>query len=71
MSMCDVHIAHRHHVVDLLDTEPVQHVGHERLETHVLDARDEFRRFEVLVGGVTATLAQVVDQVPKSRLSDA
>lgn len=59
-----VHVTHRNHVVDFLDTEPVQDVGHECLEAHVLDTRDELCRFEVLVGGVTTPLPQVVDKVP-------
>ena len=60
----NAHVTHRHHVVDLLDAEPVKDVGHERLETHVLDAGDKLGRLEVLVGRVTTTLAQIVNEVP-------
>lgn len=57
------HIAHGDHVVDLLDTKPVEDVGHESLETHVLHASDELRRREVLVGGVATAFAEVVHEV--------
>ena len=57
------HVAHRHHVVDLLDPKPVQDVRHERLEAHVLHACNELRRLEVLVRGVASALTKVVHQV--------
>lgn len=60
----NLHVAHRHHVVDLLDTQPVQNVGHERLESHVLHTGDELSRLEVLVSGVTTTFAEVVHEIP-------
>lgn len=41
----------------------MEDVGHERLEAHILDAGDELGGLEVLVGGVAATLAEVVDEV--------
>ena len=46
------------------DAEPVQHVGHQLLEAHVLHAGDAFGAGEVLGGGVAAllALAGVVDQ---------
>lgn len=58
------HIAHRHHVVDLRDTEPVQDVGHERLEAHVLHASNDLCRLEVLVRRITTALAKIVHKVP-------
>ena len=58
------HVAHRHHVVDLLDPKPVQDVGHERLEAHVLHASDKLGRLEILIGRIAATLAQVVYKIP-------
>ena len=57
------HIAHRNHVVDLPDAQPVQDVRHERLEAHVLHACNQFRCTEVLVRRVAAALAEVVDQI--------
>ena len=65
----DAHVAHRDHIVDLRDAEPVQDVGHERLEAHVLHACDELRGLEVLVRGVAAALAQVVHEVPGAPVS--
>lgn len=59
----DVHIAHRNHVVDFRDTQPVQDIGHERLEAHILHTRDELRRLEVLVGRVAAAFTEVVHEV--------
>lgn len=58
-----LHIAHAHHAVNLLDPQPVQDVRHERLEAHVLDARDELRALEILVRAVAAALAQVVHEI--------
>lgn len=49
------HIAHRNHVVDLLDSQPMQDVGHECLEPHILDTSDELGRLEVSISAVTAT----------------
>ena len=59
-----LHVAHRHQAVDLADAQPVQHVGHQLLEAHVLHAGHAFGAGEVLVGGVAAhlALAGVVDQ---------
>jgi hypothetical protein len=51
-------------VVNLLDAEPVQDIGHESLEAHVFDTGDELRGLEILVRAVTSTLAEVVDEVP-------
>ena len=55
------HIAHADHVVDLLDAEPVQDVGHEGLETHVFDSGDDFSATEVFIGAVTTAFSEVVD----------
>jgi hypothetical protein len=57
------HVTHGDHMVDFGDAEPVQDVRHERLEAHVLDASDELGRLEVLVGRVSSTLTQVVDEI--------
>src|SRR5688572_12829399 len=57
-------VAHADEAMDLADAEPVQHVGHQFLEAHVLHAGDAFGAQEVLVGAVAAELALacVVDQ---------
>jgi hypothetical protein len=57
------HIAHRNHIVDLLDAQPVQDVRHEHLKAHVLHARNQFCCTEVLVRRVAAAFAEVVDQI--------
>ena len=65
-----LHITHRDHVVDFLDTEPMQHVRHQRLETHILDSGNEFRRLEVLVCRVTAAFTEVIHEVPDRFILD-
>ena len=35
------HITHGYHIIYLLDTEPMQYIRHQGLETHVLDTCDE------------------------------
>src|SRR5919201_351291 len=52
-----LHVRHRDQPVDLADAEPVQHVGHQLLEPHVLDAGDALGAREVLRGAVAADLA--------------
>lgn len=56
-------VRHGDHVVDLLNSEPVEDVGHEELEPHVLDTGDHLGRLEVSVGRVTSSLSRVVDEV--------
>lgn len=58
-----LHVGHAQHAVDLLDAEPVQDVGHEGLEAHVLDAGDVLGALEVLARAVGAPLARVVHEV--------
>ena len=50
-------------MVDLLYPEPVQDVGQERLESHVLNACDELSGLEVLVCRIITPFAEIVDQV--------
>ena len=50
--------------MNLGDAEPVENVGHERLETHIFHSSNHFRRLEVSVRSVSATLSKVVDEVP-------
>lgn len=42
----------------------MQHVRHQRLETHILDAGNKFRGLKVFVCGVTATFTEVIYEVP-------
>lgn len=55
------HITHADHIINLLNPHPMQHIRHERLEPHILNARDEFCRAEIFVCGVAAAFAEVVD----------
>jgi hypothetical protein len=41
----------------------MQYVWHESLEAHILHARDQLCRAEILVCRVAATLAEVVDKI--------
>ena len=58
------HITHANHMIHLLDPEPVQNVGHECLESHILHTSNHLGRLEVAVSTVTTTLAEIVDEVP-------
>ncbi|MFO1312405.1 MAG: hypothetical protein U1F41_10130 [Burkholderiales bacterium] len=51
-----LHVAHRHEAMDAAHAEPVQHVGHQLLEAHVLHARDALGAQEVVARGVAALL---------------
>lgn len=44
-----VHITHRDHIINLCDTQPMQDIGHQSLEPHVLDSSNELGGCEVLV----------------------
>ena len=52
-------------MVDLLYPEPVQDVGHERLESYVLNPCDELSGFELLVCRIITPFVEIVDQVPR------
>lgn len=54
---------HGDHVIDLLHSQPVQHVRHQRLESHILHPGDQLGRLEVPIGGISGSFARVVDQV--------
>src|SRR5215469_14957580 len=57
-------VGHRHPAIDAADAEPMEDVGHQLLESHVLHAGDTFGAAEIGVGPVTArlALARVVDE---------
>ncbi len=59
-----LHVAHRGPAVDARDPEPMEHIGHQLLEAHVLHARHAFGAGEIRLGAVAAglALARVVDQ---------
>lgn len=51
------------HSVDLGNTEPVQNIRHQSLETHVLDAGNVLCTFEVLACTIGTTFSCVVYQI--------
>jgi hypothetical protein len=67
----DVHITHRDHIVDLGYAQPVQHIGHESLEPHVLHPGNEFRGLKVLVSRVSPAFSQVVNQISLNESSSS
>jgi hypothetical protein len=58
-----LHVGHGHKAVNLGDSEPVEDIRHERLEAHILDSCDVLGSLEVLCGGISSSLAGIVDQV--------
>src|SRR5689334_21763443 len=60
----ELRVAHGDEAVDARDAQPMQHVGHQLLEAHVLQAGDAFGALEISRGAVAALLpfAGVVDQ---------
>src|ERR1700733_6366810 len=59
-----LHVRHRYPAIDAVDAEPVEHVGHQLLEAHVLHPGDAFGAAEISVGAVAADLplTRVVDE---------
>jgi hypothetical protein len=51
------------HAINLGNTKPVQNVGHQSLEAHVLDSRNVLCSFEVHARRIRAPLASIVDQI--------
>jgi hypothetical protein len=58
-----LHIAHGHHVINLDDTQPMQDIGHEGLEPHILHAGDQFCRFKIPISGIATSFSEIVDEV--------
>ena len=56
-------LGHGQHPVNLSDAEPMKDIGHERLEPHVLDARDILGALEVLARPVLSAFSCVVYEV--------
>src|SRR6516225_5850234 len=58
------HVAHGDEAIDALETEPVDYIRHQLLETRILNARHTFGAFEILGCRIAAflALAGVVDQ---------
>jgi hypothetical protein len=53
-------LAHAEHAVDLLDAEPMQDIGHQGLESHVLDPGDALSSLEVIRGAVFSSFSCIV-----------
>lgn len=64
-------LAHAKHPVDLLDSKPVQNIGHQGLEAHVLDAGDIFGASEVVGSPVFSSLPGVVNDCHSLSVSAA
>jgi hypothetical protein len=56
-------LAHTQHSVNFLDSKPVQNIGHQSLESHILHARNILCSLEILRGPVRSTLSGVVNKV--------
>lgn len=56
-------LAHAQHAVNLLYPEPMQNVGHQLLEPHILHSGNIFSSFEVLRCSIGATLSGVIYKV--------
>ena len=54
-------LAHAEHPINLLDAEPMENIGHQRLETHVLHTRNILGSLKVLRSSVQPTLSGIVD----------
>jgi hypothetical protein len=57
------HVAHTQHSIYLLDTQPMENIGHQSLESHILHTGDIFGSFEIFRGTVRSTLSRIVDEV--------
>ena len=49
-----LHIAHRYHIINLPDPQPMQDIQHESLESHIFDTYYQFCQFEVFVCRVSS-----------------
>jgi hypothetical protein len=56
-------LAHTQHPVDFLDTKPMENIGHQRLESHVLHASNVLGSLEILRGPIQSALSGIVDKV--------
>lgn len=54
-------LAHAEHAVNLLDTKPMENVGHQGLETHILDSSHVLGPLEVVRSFVFTSLPCVID----------
>lgn len=54
-------LAHAKHAVNLLYAKPVQDIGHESLEAHILDSGNVLGSLEVIRSSVLTTFPGIVD----------
>lgn len=60
---CGHSLAHTQHPVDLLDTEPVEDIRHQRLESHVLHPRNILCPFEIFRGAVRSAFPRIIHKI--------
>jgi hypothetical protein len=58
-------LAHTQHSVDFLYSKPMENIGHQGLESHILYPSNIFRSFEILRGTVRTSLSCIVYKVLK------
>jgi hypothetical protein len=56
-------LAHTQHPVNFLDTKPMEDIGHQRLESHVLHTSNVLGSLEILRGPIQSALSGIVDKV--------
>ena len=56
-------LAHTQHAINLLDTQPMQDIRHQSLETHILHTGDILGTFEILRCTIGASFSCVVDEI--------
>lgn len=58
-----LHVGHAEHPVDFSNAQPVENVGHESLEAHVLHTRNVLRSLEVFAGPIFSSFPCIVHKV--------
>jgi hypothetical protein len=61
-------LAHAEHSVNLLDTEPVKDIGHQRLKTHVLHTSNVLGSLEIFGSSVQPTFSSIVHKILHQRV---
>ena len=56
-------LAHTQHPVNFFDAKPMENIGHQRLESHVLHTSNVLGSLEILRGPIQSTLSGIVDKV--------
>jgi hypothetical protein len=56
-------LAHTQHPVNFFDAKPMENIGHQRLESHVLHTSNVLGSLEILRGPIQSALSGIVDKV--------